>query len=330
MYDDLNTTEEHASYIMSRYWNVNVTSGSIDPAQPVSLRFFFDPNEATEVIDARDAEYANYTDSYKTDWRWFKSEGVAFDPNTNISGNAFNFPNITLNVIANAQINHNGVDVDYTGTINGVHYAEFTDITSFSGGSGGIGFGIGDGGLLPIELLSFKGNEQARFNLLSWSTATETNNAYFEIERSKDGRNFELAKKVAGSGNSSETKNYQTEDYDYFMPVTYYRLKQTDNDGKYAYSKIISVRREKTSGLKLDLYPNPTSGIVNINTYASSNEQLEVSVKDASGKTLINQMVYILEGYNVREIDLNMLSSGIYFVEIKSQSESIVKKISKY
>ena len=94
---------------------------------------------------------------------------------------------------------------------------------------------------LPIELVEFTANPVNDFVELSWTTATEENNDYFTVERSKDADMFKELAKVDGAGNSSYTITYFELDTSPYRGVSYYRLKQTDFDGKYDYSDIVSV-----------------------------------------------------------------------------------------
>jgi hypothetical protein len=95
---------------------------------------------------------------------------------------------------------------------------------------------------LPIELLYFNCVKSDLIsNKLNWSTASENNNDYFSIEKTTDGINFHTISNVDGAGNSYSNINYEYEDYDISEGITYYRLKQTDFDGKYQHSPIISV-----------------------------------------------------------------------------------------
>jgi len=126
----------------------------------------------------------------------------------------------------------------------------------------GGGITVNEGGILPIELLEFTAKIQNNCVLIKWSTASEINNDYFNIEKSQDGKNFE----VIGSINGSETSNIQ-HDYSFIdeNPVkgtAYYRLKQTDYDGKYEYSYIVAVLyiNNKDTECKLNVYPNPCIG----------------------------------------------------------------------
>ncbi|HEY1872397.1 MAG TPA: hypothetical protein VGG71_15140, partial [Chitinophagaceae bacterium] len=98
--------------------------------------------------------------------------------------------------------------------------------------------------VLPVSMFNFGGSIKNNDAYLNWSTATESNNKGFYIERSKDGQNFASIGFVKGAGNSSKITNYTYTDYlikDLNVTTTYYRLKQVDLDGKYSYSNMLSL-----------------------------------------------------------------------------------------
>ena len=94
---------------------------------------------------------------------------------------------------------------------------------------------------LPIELLYFKGSVYNSDNILHWSTASEDNNDYFTIEKTKDGIDWEIVTRESGAGNSSNQLYYSSVDENVESIINYYRLKQTDYDGRFKYSDIISI-----------------------------------------------------------------------------------------
>lgn len=95
--------------------------------------------------------------------------------------------------------------------------------------------------MLPIELITFNGEKQGSNNELNWVTATEINNDYFTVENSIDGINFTNIGVINGAGNSILQKDYHLHDYNVKNEINYYRLKQTDFDGKQTYSDLISI-----------------------------------------------------------------------------------------
>ena len=105
---------------------------------------------------------------------------------------------------------------------------------------------------LPIELIYFRGINEGDANKLIWSTASENNNDYFTIEKTVDGKDFQIVSNIDGAGNSSNIINYQYVDRTFEHIINYYRLKQTDFDGKYDYSDIISIdNRESDRSISL-------------------------------------------------------------------------------
>lgn len=103
---------------------------------------------------------------------------------------------------------------------------------------------------LPIELLYFKGSLYNSDNILHWSTASEDNNDYFTIEKTKDGIDWEVVDREPGAGNSSNQLYYSFVDENVESIINYYRLKQTDYDGKFKYSDIISIDNRNNRGTK--------------------------------------------------------------------------------
>lgn len=96
---------------------------------------------------------------------------------------------------------------------------------------------------LPIELLEFNAKRNDRYVDLTWQTASETNNNYFTVEKSIDGLNFSSIGNLSGAGNSSSVLSYKLIDSSPTQDrISYYRLKQTDYDGTFTYSDIVSVK----------------------------------------------------------------------------------------
>lgn len=129
---------------------------------------------------------------------------------------------------------------------NGVDYYISVGYFSSSGGTGNFILSVTENGVcgaaLPVELLSFNGSFNKTFNHLFWKTSSEINNDFFTIERSDNGINWEFVNNVDGSGNSNTIKEYETKDYKFKENSTnYYRLRQTDYNGDYKYSNIISI-----------------------------------------------------------------------------------------
>lgn len=134
-----------------------------------------------------------------------------------------------------------------TGSVTaGSNLLSWTGLSTFSLYGGAVNGAV----TLPIELVSFTGEKQGRNNELKWTTASELNNDFFTIEKTIDGENFEIVENMDGAGNSSQYLNYSLIDFDVDQVINYYRLKQTDFDGKYTFSPVISIDNRLNSEVK--------------------------------------------------------------------------------
>jgi hypothetical protein len=172
---------------------------------------------------------------------------------------------------------------------------------------------------LPIELLSFTAHAAGDAVRLDWITATEINNRYFTVERSSDGRNFTPIGTVEGSGNTSQQHAYGFTDRQPLSGVSYYRLRQTDFDGKNTLSEVRSVDRSKRIESGFVLSPNPTAGISLLSLAGELREKITVSVTDINGREVVRG------GFEPAEtgtfpIDLSSFSAGIYQVRLSGIS----------
>jgi hypothetical protein len=138
-------------------------------------------------------------------------------------------------------------------------------VSSFSGGGGG---GGASGIALPLEFVSFDARAAAMHTAnLQWTTASEINNSHFEIERSYDGRTFDMIGQVSGKGNSHQQTDYNYVDNGIHPSnnIAYYRLKQVDVNGTFEYSTTQFVRFDELgTGIYFSAYPNPASIELNI------------------------------------------------------------------
>ncbi len=173
---------------------------------------------------------------------------------------------------------------------------------------------------LPIELIEFTGKCENKNIVLKWSTATETNNNYFTIEKSVDGATFYEIATINGAagGNSTQVINYSYTDNSQNTGIVYYRLKQTDYDGQSKTFKTISVSScGNTGDVTINAYSNNNGGVVvlidekNINPYS-------IKLFDAVGKLLKSESIYAQKGMNNYLIDVTNLSVGIYFISIEN------------
>jgi hypothetical protein len=181
---------------------------------------------------------------------------------------------------------------------------------------------------LPIELLLFSVVQKGNKGVIAWSTATETNNDYYTLERSSDGTSFESVIQIDGAGNSSSVLNYSAEDKDPYEGISYYRLKQTDFNGRSSYSHLAMLEFHHDAEFSFNLYPNPNDGSAfNISIDSKKDDEVLVVVYDALGKETYSKV--IITGSNNDDVyamdPSGKLNSGIYLITATSQ-QSIQSK----
>ena len=177
--------------------------------------------------------------------------------------------------------------------------------------------------VLPIQLTSFTGNCYKQNIVLKWSTATEVNNKNFTIERSNDGKNWEIVGNVAGAGNSDVALSYSLVDNLASAYKTFfYRLKQTDVDNNFKYSKVISVTRCGTSEEdNLSISPNPSAGQFSFNFNGDKSLISSTEIFNIQG-----DKVYQTNGFQAK-VNLSNQAAGIYLVRVHLNSKIIIRKI---
>jgi hypothetical protein len=174
---------------------------------------------------------------------------------------------------------------------------------------------------LPIELLYFNAAPTDNHVLLEWSTATESDNDFFVVEKTKDGVNFEEVAKIDGAGNSSFILKYQTLDENPYPGKSYYRLQQVDFSGHFSFSELVQVSFE-SNGFTWNIYPNPVyDQVVNVAFNTPTAAEIELRLVDVTGKVYFRT---ILTGDAVALP--NDLARGAYFLVAASNGEIIGHK----
>ncbi|MFM2206903.1 MAG: hypothetical protein RL213_878, partial [Bacteroidota bacterium] len=162
---------------------------------------------------------------------------------------------------------------------------------------------------LPVELLTFDVRPNGEDVLVYWSTASETDNDYFTVERSNDGISFYPLGSVPGAGTTSQTHSYEFPDTKPLNGRSYYRLRQNDFDGRYTYSDVRSLYRNGDGNPVL--YPNPASGSVVISCSDAASDVLTVTVTDMSGREVLQQRLTMSSAGNAT-VDLSGFPAGVY------------------
>jgi len=179
---------------------------------------------------------------------------------------------------------------------------------------------------LPIELLFFDAHASNKLVELSWSTASETNNDFFTIEKSTDGVSFEIVQLIDGAGHSNQPRNYKVIDADPWEGSSYYRLKQTDFDGAYEYSKLVGVQYQ--SEPKLNVYQTSDAMSFYLSMSGVEGQTVNIQLYNPVGALVYSNEIAQLENHMTIPFDLSgQLSSGVYFVTATAGHELFSTKI---
>ncbi len=292
-YEDGTPGNYNSVRYLARHFKITPTA---QPITPVQIRLYFTNAELTalQTVDASITSAASLSVT--------KYDGPTED-------NVY-YPNdaTSLTWYAQGSITNS--------TAYGGKYLEFT-INGFSE------FWIhGQTGVLPIELLSFTATPQDNHVNLNWATATETNNNFFTVEKTKDGQTYETVATVAGAGTSTHTLNYSAVDENPYEGTSYYRLKQTDYNGHFTYSEIIPVNFTSEENL-FSVFPNPGYGSVTINCPGDKNEMVELTIYDNTGKLISKSASTIAE---LEHQQLN-LEQGIYSIIVTRGETRFVRQL---
>jgi hypothetical protein len=163
---------------------------------------------------------------------------------------------------------------------------------------------------LPIELVNLNVLLKDRITEITWQTASERDNDFFTVERSANGIDWEVLELIDGAGVSNELVHYETYDNYPLKGISYYRLKQTDFDGKATYSDIKSISNTE----ELMVLPNPGNGIFYVSGLSDRKEN-QVIVMDVTGKIIAN---YITEDAML-QMNLEDHPAGIYYVKVNEE-----------
>ncbi len=183
---------------------------------------------------------------------------------------------------------------------------------------------------LPVELTEFTFNCH-NYNIeLLWTTASETNNKGFIIEKALDGSNFKEIGFVDGEGNSNQIINYEFDDINSSNTGAYYRLKQIDNDGNFSYSNFIYAYCENFENEpSIEIYPNPFKKDVNIIARNLPEEKITLHIYDMLGSLIYQKSPNTTDGNFDLNIDLEKLPPAMYVVKVISGEYVGVIKIEK-
>ena len=184
--------------------------------------------------------------------------------------------------------------------------------------------------VLPVSLLNFSGRNNGSANLLEWTTSSEQNSNYFNLQRSTDGINYVNAGTIAASGNSSTAKNYNYSDNITAINTTlfYYRLKIVDITGSIKYSPVVKIKLN-SKGFNIEA-TNPFADQLKINIETELSEKAVISLKDISGRKLQQTESQLRKGNNALLLtNLGHIPGGVYLLTITTDSQQQTVKVVK-
>lgn len=185
---------------------------------------------------------------------------------------------------------------------------------------------------LPVTLVSFTAVVEDEHALLKWITTSEQNNKGFGIERSRDGRNFETITFIDGYGNSNQRRSYSYHDNNAFntSPVWYYRLAQTDFNGKVTYSRIVKVSVVNKTLEMATAFPNPFTDDVTLSINLKQAATINLFITDLQGRVLSQKQISSSVGSaSIGLPEFHQMHAGVYFVRIVVDGETQVLKLIK-
>ncbi|MFI5222569.1 MAG: T9SS type A sorting domain-containing protein, partial [Bacteroidia bacterium] len=236
-----------------------------------------------------------------------------------------NYTSVDLHVSGTTPVESNGTSVSSVSVdFDGQNRSSFTPVD--------IGADAGNfiWTALPVSWLNFDAawanNKQDA--LITWTTASEQNSAYFEVERSNEGSNFETITKIKAAGNSNTIHSYE-----YLDPlaeksvsqfsVFYYRIRETDKNGSYSFTDIRTLSNaQNNTDLFVNVFPNPYSNKLTLYFELMNRENLQIVISDLNGKIILENSLTFEKGRQYLNLDEAAdLTPGIYFLKIQRDGE---------
>lgn len=191
-----------------------------------------------------------------------------------------------------------------------------------------LGWQSEDGIVLPLSWGYVRAAvKDAASNLVTWQTIQEQQTKHFEIERSENGKDFAFVERIPAAGNSGQPLDYAYVDHTIgtAVPVYFYRIRQSDIDGRSSYSPVVRVSRKNQDDFNVNLAPNPgASEQMTISLKDASEALYSLQLSDAAGKVVWHKEI-LLSAKPVRF--LPVLAKGVYFLTAQNEGKTETRKI---
>lgn len=184
------------------------------------------------------------------------------------------------------------------------------------------------GTVLPVSLLDFTAQKAKDYVALTWGTASEVNSDYFAVERSVNGFNWQTIGTVKAHGNSTIRQDYKYLDENPYMGINYYRLRQVDADGHFAYSEIRTV--DFTNKWLVHIYPNPATDYLILEINSEKEDKGSISIQTSLGSTVFIKEQTLNKGRNlIRLNQIQPLAQGSYIITFATKDNIYRSKFVK-
>jgi hypothetical protein len=310
--------------------HTNVWTGYIDPSTTVEFRWVnlaIHSQGALTLTPIKPVTYAASqitTNSFSANWN-----PIATTNPINYSLDVASDSNFTGAIYSNLNVgNVTSYTVSNLTPGNTYYYrvkASFAN--GVSGNSNTTQVKIKDDISLPISFVEFKANKKEDGVELTWETATEINNSHFTVEKSSDAVTFSSIATVKGAGNSNTVRSYAVTDAELKNGMSYYRIKQTDFDGKSTYSVVICFNYTPSTGLTV--CPNPSnSGEVMRVSIPDNGQNALIVVRDMQGQEYYSKVILDTENHQLVAVNPEpALAPGMYMVIASSDNSIYSQKI---
>jgi hypothetical protein len=176
-------------------------------------------------------------------------------------------------------------------------------------------------GALPVTWLYFNATQKSDKVQLSWGTSAEVNSAWFVVERSTNGIDFQQVDRVAANNNTTRDQHYNFTDPVTAQQKLFYRLKQIDIDGAYTYSKVVTVQTAEQATARLQ--PNPVQDVVRIQL-PDSRQNATLNIYNAAGILVLRQTIS-----NWQPVNVQQLTAGMYYLQVQQGNQLYSLKMTK-
>ncbi len=176
---------------------------------------------------------------------------------------------------------------------------------------------------LAIEMAGIEVVPLYSTNMINWTTASEWNNHYFDVEKSNDGSRWTAFARIISKSGEESHKAYSAIDYEPYE-MTYYRVKAVDYEGKETMSKVMSMQRE---GMEVvSVFPNPGTNELRFTVHKYDHGNLKVTLRDISGDIML---IKNLSNEDSHSIDINNVPGGVYLLRIEGKNIDYARKYVK-